>query len=109
MKVKNHNKDKEWSKKVIERDGQCILCGESREGYLASHHWYKTRRIKATRWEVDNGVALCFQCHRFAHDKPEEFKVRLKEVKGDKWVNDREEQLQKKINDLTKVKNFSII
>jgi hypothetical protein len=56
-----------WSSAVKERDGfKCMLCGrpqqEGRGKGLNSHHLI-TRLKYSTRWNIDNGVALCYACH----------------------------------------------
>ena len=61
---KSINKQKliEWAKQVKERDGhKCIIC--SRTEKLQSHHLINARYLK-TRFELDNGVTLCFFCHK---------------------------------------------
>lgn len=54
--------DKLWSECVRERDGECILCG--RKDTLQAHHWIHSRaQGNNTRWDVKNGVTLCYACH----------------------------------------------
>lgn len=57
--------DSAWSKAVRERDGhKCVLCGSVKTPQ--AHHWYFTKaQGNNTRWEVDNGVCLCYACHMF--------------------------------------------
>lgn len=65
--------DKAWSGYVRSRDKSCKLCGSS--SILAAHHAFG-RVHRATRWDVMNGVALCWPCHRFrAHGDPAGFSV----------------------------------
>ena len=86
----NKRKDKEWAKKIKERDNyKCIKCGKTT--YLNSHHIY-SRNNHAIRWDIDNGVTLCSGCHtmssRFsAHKTPLEFVLWIKEKRGDEWFN----------------------
>lgn len=57
-----------WSEYVRGRDKRCMFCGGS--SVLAAHHAFG-RVHKATRWDVMNGVALCWPCHQFrAHGDP---------------------------------------
>ena len=55
-----------WSLRVRERDNRCMLCG----GYvgeinrLQAHHWIITRAQSSKyRWDLRNGVSLCYGCH----------------------------------------------
>jgi len=64
--------DKWWSKQVSDRDkGKCILCGSTDK--CSAHHWYiNANRSRMARWEVANGIWLCFGCHmRIAHERPD--------------------------------------
>lgn len=63
-----------WSKAVKKRDGhRCVRCG-SRKGLESAHGLPRTYR--ATRWELRNGLAMCWDCHRlWAHRFPHEFTV----------------------------------
>lgn len=60
--------DKLWSEIVRKRDGKCTFCGRE-DGKLDANH-IMSRRHLATRWDVRNGNALCFTCHRRFHDDP---------------------------------------
>ena len=67
---------------VRERDGYiCRKCGRNRGAYgkFASivrvyHHHLFTKIRLTTRWDLKNGVTLCFHCHRWAHAAGEEFR-----------------------------------
>ncbi len=63
-----------WSKCVKARDGHtCQLCG-ARDGELNAHgkptvinaHHIISRRCKALRLDLANGIALCAGCHKFS-------------------------------------------
>lgn len=67
-KLLENQLDAAWAKYVKERDGVCMMCGGN--GVLAAHHSFG-RVHKMTRWDVDNGVALCWPCHQYrAHGDP---------------------------------------
>lgn len=54
--------DKLWSEAVRTRDGACVLCG-SVNG-LNAHHWIHSRaQGNLHRWDVKNGITLCYPCH----------------------------------------------
>jgi len=59
--------DKLWAEAVKERDHHaCRRCGKT-EG-LNAHHLVGKRGHKTTKWDVDNGMTLCWNCHfHWAH------------------------------------------
>lgn len=61
-----------WAKAVKVKSGW--ICKTCRSRADESHH-IVSRKHKAVRWEIDNGVALCTQCHSLATDKKITFKV----------------------------------
>jgi len=57
--------DSLWSKAVKKRDNnRCALCGSS---YMLEAHHVQIRKHKTTRWNIDNGIALCYKCHGKCH------------------------------------------
>ena len=55
-----------WSALVKLRDGgKCQHCGKTFG--LEAHHVIE-RRYTATRWDLENGVTLCYHCHDLAHE-----------------------------------------
>jgi len=53
-----------WSLIVRTRDNfVCKMCGTQTKHSEAHHIFGKV--IKITRWNIDNGITLCFYCHRF--------------------------------------------
>lgn len=69
--------DKLWSLAVRQRDNytcqKCKAKHEINSRGLHPHHIF-SRRSVSTRFDMDNGITLCFGCHRVAHDKPHDFK-----------------------------------
>lgn len=54
--------DKLWSEAVRTRDVECILCGK--KDTLQAHHWIHSKaQGNMHRWEIKNGVTLCYACH----------------------------------------------
>lgn len=62
--------DEEFGKAVIRMDKECVNCGKSaKEVTLAPHHWFVQKaRSLLFRWDLRNGIALCWYCHmRLVH------------------------------------------
>jgi predicted restriction endonuclease len=65
--------DIRFSKMIRERDDYtCQRCGSKHlpnsNGLHAAHMF--SRRVKATRHDPDNAVALCYGCHQFIDSHP---------------------------------------
>lgn len=56
-----------WAYEVKKRDGFCCrVCGISNV-YLNSHHCNSWDYFPSQRFDIDNGVCLCFDCHQSFH------------------------------------------
>lgn len=55
-------RDKEWREAVMARDKCCRICKRA-EGKLDAHHLIP-KPFKEFRWDLDNGIILCFQHHK---------------------------------------------
>jgi len=69
---RNHRRDfnaqAKWRMKIFERDEfQCQKCHDNRGHNLHAHHIEPHYRNKDTRWQLNNGVTLCSECHRLYH------------------------------------------
>lgn len=54
--------DELWSQAVRKRDGECVLCGKKET--LNAHHWIHSKaQGNKHRWNVKNGITLCYPCH----------------------------------------------
>jgi len=62
--------DARWSA-AVRAPCRCSKCGKVRA--LHAHHVIH-RRFRRWRWVIGNGVALCADCHRWAHDNPLAFR-----------------------------------
>lgn len=59
---------RKWQKAVFRRDGYlCRLCREPSPGHLNAHHRKMWSTHEELRFDVDNGVTLCTDCHLFVH------------------------------------------
>ena len=50
-----------WRAQIIKRDGCCVIC-KSRKKRTA-HHINSWRYFPDDRYDIDNGVCLCNECH----------------------------------------------
>jgi len=85
--------DDAWSEKVKENANYtCEYCGAT-DKQLNSHHIF-SRKNKATRWHLDNGICLCVGCHTFgahsAHVDPVGFMRWLRPYRGDARIGQLE-------------------
>lgn len=72
--------DKIWSQIIRNRE-RCARC--SRPDTLQAAHIF-SRRNMSVRWDLDNGMPLCYACHMFwAHKEPVYFSDFAKDYLGD--------------------------
>lgn len=63
---------KEWRNAVFKRDGyKCQECGGGRN--IQAHHIKSWAKHPESRFDVDNGVTLCIDCHANQHPKSKAF------------------------------------
>jgi len=59
-----------WRKAVYKQfNGRCAICGKDD---VQAHHIVGRRR-RVLRWDVANGILLCTECHRCAHENQPKF------------------------------------
>ena len=77
MKTLEKELDRKWSAAVKSKAGfRCEQCGSDN---VSAHHII-SRNHKRLRWNPYNGLCLCFNCHRNAHDYPNRFEKWLKDA-----------------------------
>jgi len=90
--------DKLWVEKIKERDkGICQKCGKVG---TQAHHIFG--RGYSVRWDMDNGVYLCYTCHLLnAHSKNIRLSMQFKDwVKG--FLGHKYEELMEKSSQVQK-------
>jgi len=86
-----------WSKIIRSRAKGCVRCGKS-DGVINAHHLLSKENYPQFQFDLNNGVALCFMCHkRFAHRECVAFAQWLKKSSPDQyeWTENRYEQERK--------------
>jgi hypothetical protein len=54
-----------WTKKVKDRDNwTCQICKKKVSGHNCQAHHILPKTIKLTRWDINNGITLCYQHHK---------------------------------------------
>jgi len=80
---------RDWAKECFDRDsGFCQLCG----AVAVDVHHIIPRRYRQVKYDTDNGISLCRNCHQKAHKKPKEFR----EFIDSKYGKDKYDNLWKK-------------
>ena len=74
-KVRTSRRWREWRKEVFVRDNYtCLLCGE-RNVELHPHHLKGVTYFPKNRFEVNNGLTICKNCHYLIHQSAELIKA----------------------------------
>jgi hypothetical protein len=85
--------DKLWSLAVRNRDNYtCRMCGTQTKN--AEAHHIIGRDNKVLRWDIDNGISLCFYCHRY-------------KIHGGKMGEEERIEFYRKVSDYDKLKEKS--
>lgn len=99
MKLKRTTLDKLFSQYIRARaNWRCERCGNkpAKRG-LHTHHHIR-RRNHSVRWDPDNCFALCYGCHQYLSEHPEEDRQFAMSKLGD----DRYQMLRARANIVTK-------
>lgn len=75
--------DKEFGRIICSR-GRCARCGRGAEEVTLQCSHIIGRTNHAVRWDIDNGVCLCYRCHiHWWHKEPLEAQEWVKEYLGE--------------------------
>lgn len=69
--ARNNYKYKDWKQQVFKRDNYTCQCCGKRGGDLNAHHLYNFSEYVSLRYDVDNGITFCKECHLINY--PESF------------------------------------
>lgn len=69
LKIRNSKKMKEWKRKVFEKNNYiCQIC-KQKGGCLEAHHIKSFARFPKLRFQINNGITFCINCHKKFHVK----------------------------------------
>src|SRR5258705_4748089 len=57
----------QWRLAVKKRDNWTCQGCRQQGGKLHAHHIHEFAKYPAKRWDIANGITLCFECHRDVH------------------------------------------
>ena len=64
----------EWRKRIFFRDGhECQMPGCGYKRALNAHHIKRWADNASLRFEVNNGITLCWKCHKNIQNKEEQY------------------------------------
>ena len=92
--------DKDWKIAIKKRDTYCQVCGPDKINKVLNVHHQIPKSFLEVRWDLDNGMLLCFQHHSLgrwsAHQNPVWFSKWLVEHKYKTycWISDKLEELE---------------
>ncbi len=70
----NYDEYSKWRATVLRRDNYvCQMCNNRKKrGSLQVHHIKRWANFPTIRYDPDNGITLCFLCHKSIHGKEDE-------------------------------------
>lgn len=63
MKIRRSKKYKDWRTSVFEKDEYTCQCCGKYSGRLQAHHINSFSQYEDKRFDLDNGLTMCFNCH----------------------------------------------
>ena len=86
-----------WTEAVkVRADYRCEYCGRSKPYVLNAHHIFG-RRHSTVKYDLDNGICLCYNCHNEAHNNPEFIKWIVNYIGKDRYdrIKAKHDQVKK--------------
>lgn len=102
--------DRLWSVYIRLRDGKCLICGSTEK--LQAHHCIVRKALSnLTRWNIFNGITLCYKCHLIEiHNYATKSIVELYIKKlNELYTSEQQENVYKKSKEGTKLKLQDIL
>src|SRR4030042_1240308 len=70
MMLRRSREYKDWIKSVFKRDRYiCVKCGNKGSGNLQAHHIFSWANYPEKRFDLENGLTLCIDCHKAIHEQ----------------------------------------
>lgn len=64
----------EWARDIKNRDGKCMHCGSIMD--LHAHHIKQKSTHPDLLLNLDNGITLCYRCHKAEHERNRPIRIR---------------------------------
>jgi hypothetical protein len=81
MKISLNRTDKLFSQFIrLQAGGKCERCGSVSPALQCAH--FHGRRKRSVRWDADNALCLCFGCHQYFHENPDEHREFMRRKLG---------------------------
>jgi 5-methylcytosine-specific restriction endonuclease McrA len=72
---------KQWRASVYKRDGFCCqMPGCKSKKKVQAHHIRKWSSASALRFDIDNGITLCWNCHKIVTGKEQIYEKMFEEI-----------------------------
>ena len=80
-----------WRDIIHMKFNKCMICGRTKaDGRLNAHHIVTKGSNKRLKFEIDNGILLCYNCHKRAefapHVSPVLFRKKMVELGYGGWL-----------------------
>lgn len=93
-RIRNLHEYQTWRKSIFERDDyQCKNC-LIRGAYLEAHHIKKFSEHPELRFDLNNGITLCKQCHKQVRGKEQKFEDCFYSILGIELTNAEQTEIE---------------